>query len=106
MSSKKVRVNLWRRNPHCYWCQRLTRLYKGQDFGGQPPPGDQATIDHIYSKNREKKREEARLKTVELKANHWVVLACHECNRNRNIIETKAIARAAKEGKLLEDFLS
>ena len=62
MDSRRFR--LWRRDPRCLWCGRVTRIESVNDDNA-------ATLDHIHPKGH---REGKRLRTV---------LACRRCNSRR-----------------------
>jgi 5-methylcytosine-specific restriction endonuclease McrA len=70
-----VRRQLWNRDPRCYWCQRTTVLAK---FKGAPLPPEAATVDHLHPKRHEARRRQTGTP---------VVLACHQCNDERNRAE-------------------
>jgi 5-methylcytosine-specific restriction endonuclease McrA len=70
-------LNLWRQNPRCYWCNRLTVLIF------RPPGmlrtqcrfrGDEATIDHLVT------RYDGRQQTH---GQEMTVMACRDCNGRR-----------------------
>jgi len=77
-SVKRVRRKLFREDPHCYWCGRITVLFDPPI--GQRTPGDTATVDHIKDR-----RQVASVS--EYRAPENVVLACYGCNKRRNDIE-------------------
>lgn len=58
------RFRLWRSDPRCLWCGRVTRIESVQDDNA-------ATLDHIHPKGH---RQGKRLRTV---------LACRRCNSRR-----------------------
>jgi hypothetical protein len=63
------RRTLWRRDPHCFWCGRLTVF---EAFNSD----DAATLEHIYHRNHPRRRDARR---------HLpgTVLACRRCNSER-----------------------
>lgn len=81
---------LWRRDPRCFWCGRVTRF----DAYREP---DAATVEHIYHRHHPKRQSTKR----HLPA---TVLACRKCNSERGAPE--AVARevcpviAAERGRL------
>lgn len=72
---KKRRDRLYKEHPYCHWCgRRLTDKMNGKKF-----PKNFRTVDHVKSK---------------LSGDRWrtggqTVLACHECNQDRNRLEQK-----------------
>jgi hypothetical protein len=67
---------LWRRDPRCFWCGRVTRF----DAYHEP---DAATVEHIYHRAHPKRRSTRR----HLPA---TVLACRKCNSERGAPEARA----------------
>ena len=66
------------RHPYCHWCG--CRVYEHPFRRGKPVPGDQATIDHVNSRNRPGPRP-------------WIgrwVLSCRKCNEERAAAEVAA----------------
>jgi hypothetical protein len=63
------RRRLWRRDPHCFWCGRLTVF----EAYGVPHA---ATIEHIYPRGHPKRRSPRKVLPE-------TVLACHACNQER-----------------------
>lgn len=76
--------NLFNNDPHCYWCGRLTR-FLNRNIEGIIIPLDTATLDHLYPRTHINHNSK----------NQRTVLACFECNRDRNDI-TQAIIRPPK----------
>ncbi len=63
------RRQLWRSDPRCFWCGRVTRF----DAYDEP---DAATVEHLYSRRHPKRgRADKHLPSV--------VLACKRCNNER-----------------------
>jgi hypothetical protein len=83
----KARRNLWRRDPHCHWCGKKTLLLTPPSHRGLEPHPLLATRDHVYSKFQPEERE---------RFGNPVVLSCFACNRRRNILETKWLAKQAR----------
>lgn len=75
------RLNLWLKDPHCFWCERLTVL--PPNGGGALFP-HHATLDHILSRN-------VRLPGEQFNCGENTVLACHQCNNERNREELDSI---------------
>lgn len=67
------RYNLWTNDPFCYWCHKLT-IYRVDVRDGRLAEND-ATVDHVESKYVRGSRS---TKTV---------LACYQCNNERNVKE-------------------
>lgn len=67
---------LYRKDPHCHWCKRKTRLVYATDG---ILPLDAATKDHVYSR-LDPKRKHAEKKNG---GKHVMVLACRSCNAER-----------------------
>ena len=63
------RRTLWRRDPRCFWCGRLTVF----EEHGRP---DSATLDHLYSRLHPRRRDTR-------KHLPSTVLACYCCNQER-----------------------
>ena len=63
------RRQLWRRDPRCFWCGRVTRFDAHNEE-------DAATVEHLYSRRHPKRgRADKHLPSV--------VLACKKCNNER-----------------------
>jgi hypothetical protein len=77
-SLKRRRANLFRADPHCYWCGREVINIKLKRH--QHPPENLATIDHLISRY-----DDRRGKVVGVR-----VLSCWKCNHDRNWAEIKA----------------
>lgn len=87
MSNKTLKLELYRENPRCYWCKRVTKLICEPYLKGHPDPL-MATIDHMVSRYHPHR-------WVKKKKNHRrKVLACYECNHNRSVQETLCLSRA------------
>lgn len=67
---KGKRSRLWHDDPRCFWCGRLTDLHTANAHKTAS-----ATLDHIYPRHHPKRN-----------ASNCdeVVLACHQCNYDRN----------------------
>ena len=85
------KLALWKKDPHCFWCGKLTVVWKPVDGAAMPP--NTATLDHLQSRNRGR----LRCRRLGLKA---TVLACHNCNRARGAIEGKAL-NGVVDGQLI-----
>ena len=71
---KKRREILWKRNPHCYYCDKYL-------------PFEETTLEHIYSKVKTGKRE------IPLNEKGDTVLSCSDCNQQRAIDERDSLPR-------------
>jgi hypothetical protein len=69
------RRQLWRRDPHCFWCGRVTRF-------DEHYTDDAATVEHVYHRAHPKRRSPKR----HLPA---TVLACRKCNSERGAPEAR-----------------
>jgi 5-methylcytosine-specific restriction endonuclease McrA len=70
------RRQLWRRDPRCFWCGRMTRF----DAHDEP---DAATVEHLYHRKHPKRgRADKHLPST--------VLACRKCNNERGAPPTEA----------------
>jgi len=67
------RARLFSKDPHCFWCGRLTELETTKPIRD----ADVATIEHLYSRLHPKRKD------------HWqsIVLACFGCNMARSHAE-------------------
>ena len=87
---QRRRNALWSKNPHCFWCGRITKL----PINHHSEP-DTATIDHVRSRLVPTRAENT--------SGRWwrgiTVLACRECNQERANMEL-----AAKLKKNPEEF--
>lgn len=72
---------LWRRDPHCHWCGRLTELLERDPKRKYFPP-ESATRDHLRSRF-DPTRQEPCVPYREFR----IVLACRECNLRRSAEE-------------------
>jgi hypothetical protein len=62
---------LWRTDPQCYWCRRMTVPGAKNCRGGLS--GHAATLDHFVPRPHRRKRGERQ----------QYVIACHSCNQRR-----------------------
>lgn len=76
------RERLFKQDPHCHWCGRLTKLFTPAP--GQKAPGDMATVDHVISRLTRTSRAEYHHKSNK-------VLACENCNRRRGAEEEERL---------------
>lgn len=76
-STRRRRHNLWRKDPHCYWCGVVTVEVVVAKF--EKPPDNLATLDHLHSRYDPRRG-----------ATHGVasVLSCLRCNNEREVAET------------------
>ncbi|MFL6282749.1 MAG: HNH endonuclease [Pyrinomonadaceae bacterium] len=70
---KTRRRQLWKRDPHCFWCGRVTNIRTVN-------LGDSATVEHIYHKQHPRRRDTR-------KHLPSTVLACYRCNTERGAPE-------------------
>ena len=79
MNKKRRRLNLYKRNPHCHWCDTETVLPPpDRHVSKTPPPPNEATIDHLRDKYHPHRHERPR------SHEERTVLACWACNQRRN----------------------
>lgn len=73
---KKKREALWKSDPHCCYCGKMTILPSEQKIKpGEAVPLNTATLDHVYHVNHR------------LRDTDKFVLACCECNAYKSQIE-------------------
>jgi hypothetical protein len=86
MSNRSYKLELYKKDPRCHWCRRITKLICKSNLYDVDPL--MATIDHIVSR---------------LSPYRWVkkkkhikrrVLSCYECNHRRSVRETLSLSRA------------
>lgn len=70
---RRYREALWRYDPHCFWCGKLTVLTEATQRNA-------ATLDHLYSQFHPKRNSNGLTDTV---------LACRACNIQRGDYEAK-----------------
>ena len=87
MSNRSLKVELYKKDPRCHWCKRVTKLICEPAMKGKPDPL-MATIDHIVSRYHVHRWVRKR------KGQRRQVLACYECNHNRAVQETLCLSRA------------
>jgi hypothetical protein len=66
---------LWRRDPRCFWCGRVTKFDEHD--------ADAATVEHVYHRRHPKRKGGRRFLPS-------VVLACRKCNNERGAPEATA----------------
>lgn len=76
------RLNLWLADPRCHWCSCVTDFAPGQERHFPT----KATTDHLKSRLMGRAPGEV----------VPVVLACHQCNQQRNVVETKQLRPTGK----------
>lgn len=87
MSNRTLKLELFKADPHCHWCKRVTKLICQPFIRGHADPL-MATIDHVVSRYHPHR-------WVKKKKNHRrKVLACYECNHSRSVQETLSLSRA------------
>lgn len=85
-NNTKRRRLLFARNPHCFWCGKLTVLDMTSKL-----KHDSATVDHLYSRlHPERYAPRRRAATT--------VLACNQCNKGRSHAECTGRAFVPKLG--------
>lgn len=89
------RLNLWRKDPCCFWCEVVTVL-PPPEFQGRKPTDDEATLDHVLSRYVREPGEQ-------FPAGSNTVLACRACNLRRSAEEEAAMSveerrKAAQNG--------
>lgn len=90
--NRKLKLQLWKENPHCHWCGRLTQV---TNIRNGVLPEDAATVDHLFSRYNVKRwlhhRHDEPTK----------VLSCYKCNHDRGNKETSLLSREerSKRGK-------
>ena len=71
--NKTLREHLWRANPNCHYCDTPT-VPPEQCPKSKTPPDNMATLDHVYTRFDEERKEGQ---------NRYVVnLACNKCNKD------------------------
>lgn len=80
---KKRKFNLFKADPHCYWCGIEVKIYNVQRH--QKHPDDEATVDHLVSRYYPEKRKNPE------KNERRLVLSCRKCNMDRAEEEKKKI---------------
>ena len=78
-SITRRRYNLWKQDPHCYYCERELKW-------------EESTLDHVYSKVKCGKYKGRREKTAS-EVDTYTVLACAPCNEKLAAEEHKQIPR-------------
>lgn len=80
-SKQRRLINLFKANPHCFWCSCLVMLENRHERYKKHPP-HMATLDHIISHNN---------KNWEKGMRNRIVLSCTECNNKRQAKETRML---------------
>jgi CRISPR/Cas system Type II protein with McrA/HNH and RuvC-like nuclease domain len=68
-SKRTRRRQLWKQDPHCFWCGRETDITTAN-------AEDSATVEHIYPRNHPRRRDTRKVLPS-------TVLACARCNHER-----------------------
>lgn len=81
LSKQKIkrRDRLWRENPNCFYCGRVTQ--KPNPFGGYNPP-NACTLEHLYSRYNPKRYSLAKPNEER------TVISCRACNEKMGREET------------------
>lgn len=87
MSTRRLKEKLHKRNPYCYWCKKPTVLAPSPSNGRHFP--NEATIDHLIS----------RWHSERFQKGSEIVLACYECNYNRNLQEQEKIPLEMRQAR-------
>ena len=87
MSNHKLKVELWNKDPKCFWCKRTTKLICEKAISGKANPL-MATIDHLVSRLNKFRWVQKK------KGSHRKVLACYQCNHGRSTNEILFLSRA------------
>lgn len=84
---KRIRAKLRAADPHCHWCRVLTLegIHDRPDYGL-----DKATVDHLKPRRECKSAEEYH-------AMSNLVLACYECNSERDRVDIAMLAHQREE---------
>ena len=72
-SAQRRKVNLMKKDPHCFYCKREVFIFKHQSRVAFPD--NQATLDHVEDRVYRENRPIKGINTV---------LCCTKCNRDRN----------------------
>lgn len=91
---KQRREQLWRENPHCHWCGRLTVINNKSEWKHGEDHSNVATLDHLvsrleipYGTNRPNLYKKAKT----------MVLACWKCNNDRNRLVAEQLSKTNPE---------
>lgn len=95
--SRNIRLRMWRKNPHCYYCGIKTIWVERS--GGTALPHE-ATIEHLRSRLNPTRTEPC----VDNK-DRRITIACYKCNHERAELERQQIPveewrRRTEEGQL------
>lgn len=101
MSMKKLREELWLRDPHCYYCGIVT--IPPERFGhvtGKDVPKNMATLDHKYHIGHPL-RNEGISRYEKMSKEEKYVVSCTECNRMKGSVENSVYSlEELKEGAI------
>jgi 5-methylcytosine-specific restriction endonuclease McrA len=93
-SIKKKRKVLWEADPHCCYCGVVTVPVEELDIKpGDPTPMNMATLDHVFSINHPFRDREIH------------VLACHECNSIKSLLESQDLSLAIQKEKTIKKLM-
>lgn len=83
MRNRYVRSDLFRKDPHCFWCGVLTVEQV------EPLLPNSATLEHLYPSRHPFRRKKNRQKVGFARNALLYVLACWQCNKERGYKETE-----------------
>lgn len=91
---KRKRNAMWIADPRCCYCGTITVRVEDLNLKpGDSSPLNMATLDHVYSINHPfRDREE-------------FVLACHECNAIKSLIESKDSSLLIQKEKSIKQLM-
>lgn len=90
-AAQRARDAIFARDPRCHWCG-VTTLHPGKC---PPFHKDMATLDHVRPR-----RECRNFEEYSSPANH--VLACLECNQQRDVVDKALMERQREEQARVE----
>lgn len=95
-SNSLARKRLFQRNPHCFWCGKLTVFSIDVKL-----KHDAATVDHLYSRLHPERKTVSTRQSARDSAHRGrgrLVLACNQCNKDRSNAETRGLMFVPKLG--------
>ena len=88
---RRIRADLHAADPRCYWCRTVTRTTEGAT------DANAATVDHVKPRRECRSQEE-----YESTNNH--VLACLECNRERDRVDMALMQHQQQKERWLAEL--